>query len=211
MFWRFVKKGSEECPIIFCRFIEHGCGDLFSKVLYIYNVLKSKVLKIYPVRFCRASAASASELLQAQLQPRHTPVALPFTWQWVLQVDSEAHRRNSDGDRYSSEQWHPYWSQTPDFLPTAWQVPLHTLSPRLHLLGRRALRSLSCIDLSEQWQFQSSSHIPEVCPRRTQPAEHAQSPNVHLNPAFEDWITATNRRVIPHKTLIFYPILGDLL
>ena len=76
--------------------------------------------------------------------PSHFPEAFPWAWQWVLQVDSEAHKANSVGLIFSSEHWQSWappalstLTQIPVFLPIEWQVPAQKLSPKSHRLGKR--------------------------------------------------------------------------
>lgn len=137
-----------------------------------------------------SSLVALAAILDSQLhtQPSHWPEPCPLVWQCILQVEAAAHSANSVGDRYSSEhsQSFPPLSVVhfPVFRPIELHVPSQNDSPRSHLEGRSALMSSKLISRSLHQHFQSSSQMPEVCPRAAHPAEQAQLPNEHLNPAW---------------------------
>ena len=93
-----------------------------------------------------------------QSHPSHFPEDFPLAWQWVLQVDSIAHKPNSVGLIFSSEHWQscasPAFStltQIPVFLPIEWHVPAQKLSPKSHRLGKRASSKLKSCSEHLKW------------------------------------------------------------
>ena len=93
-----------------------------------------------------------------QSHPSHFPEDFPCAWQWILQVDSIAHKPNSVGLIFSSEHWQscasPAFStltQIPVFLPIEWQVPAQKLSPKSHRLGKRASSKLKSCSEHLKW------------------------------------------------------------
>lgn len=149
-------------------------------------------------------------------------MALPLAWQSNLQVDSAAHKANSEGLKNSSEHSQPSpYSHEPDLRPMALQVPSQNDSPSVHLEGNSSLKALKSMSFSLHLKNQrntkskncfsrffvniyqhslSSSQVPLDCPKTTQLAEQAKSPMVHRNPAC---VTATIPDKISNNFMIF--------
>ena len=76
-------------------------------------------------------------------------MALPLAWQSNLQVDSAAHKANSEGLKNSSEHSQPSpYSHEPDLRPMALQVPSQNDSPSVHLEGNSSLKALKSMSFS---------------------------------------------------------------